>query len=87
MRAPVWRAGRGERGLVWQPRFFDRTLQSPKEYYDNVEYIHFNPVRAGLVKTRRGVAVAEWTRLHGGPGRNLQAESDSAHRSCTAAGR
>ena len=43
-------AGRGERGLLWQPRFFDRALRCVKEYYEKVEYIHPDPVRAGLVK-------------------------------------
>jgi hypothetical protein len=43
-------AGRGERGLLWRPQFFDRALRSVKEYYEKVEYTHLNPVRAGLVK-------------------------------------
>jgi hypothetical protein len=43
-------AGRGERGPLWQPRFFDRALRSVKEYYEKVEYIPLNPVRAGLLK-------------------------------------
>ena len=40
---------RGAEGELWQPRFFDRALRSVKEYNENVEYIHLNPVRAGLV--------------------------------------
>jgi hypothetical protein len=43
-------AGRNESGLFWQPRFFDRALRTVKDYYEKVEYIHLNPVRAGLVK-------------------------------------
>jgi putative transposase len=43
-------AARREWGLLWQPRFFDRALRSVKEYDEKVEYIHLNPVRAGLVK-------------------------------------
>jgi len=43
-------AGRIESGLLWQPCFFDRALRTVKEYYEKVEYIHLNPVRAGLVK-------------------------------------
>jgi hypothetical protein len=43
-------AGRKESGLLWQPRFFDRALRSTKEYNKMVEYIHLNPVRAGLVQ-------------------------------------
>jgi len=40
---------RGELGLLWQGRFFDRALRTVKEYREKVEYIHLNPVRAGLV--------------------------------------
>ncbi|MGD0126856.1 MAG: hypothetical protein ABSF46_15955 [Terriglobia bacterium] len=34
---------------MWQPRFFDRALRTVKEYNEKVEYIHLNPVKAGLV--------------------------------------
>ena len=34
---------------MWQPRFFDHALRTGKEYHEKVEYIHLNPVRAGLV--------------------------------------
>jgi hypothetical protein len=40
---------RGADGDLWQPRFFDRGLRAVKEYNEKVEYIHLNPVRAGLV--------------------------------------
>ena len=40
---------RGADGQLWQPRFFDPALRSVKEYNEKVEYIHLNPVRAGLV--------------------------------------
>jgi len=43
-------ARRGESGRLWQPRFFDRAVRTVKEYYEKVEYIHLNPVRAGLVE-------------------------------------
>jgi hypothetical protein len=33
-----------------QPRFFDRALRSVKEYYEKVEYVHLDAVRAGFVK-------------------------------------
>jgi hypothetical protein len=50
-------------------------------------YIDLGPVRGWLGQARRGVAVVECARLHGRPERNLQAESHSGQRSCTAAGR
>ncbi len=40
---------RSTEGPVWQERYFDRALRTVKEYYDKVEYIHLNPVKAGLV--------------------------------------
>ena len=36
-------------GELWQGRFFDRALRTVKEYNEKVEYIHQNPVKAGLV--------------------------------------
>jgi putative transposase len=44
---------RGTGGELWQPRFFDRALRTVKEYNEKVEYIHLNPVRAGLVSRPR----------------------------------
>ncbi len=43
-------AGRAERGVLLQGRFFDRALRTVKEYNEQVEYIHLNPVKAGLVE-------------------------------------
>jgi hypothetical protein len=40
---------RGTDGELWQPRFFDRALRTVKEYNEEVEHIHLNPLRAGLV--------------------------------------
>jgi len=39
---------RREAGLLWQPRFFDRAVRTVKEYHEKVQYIHLNPVKAGL---------------------------------------
>lgn len=39
---------RGEAGVLWQGRFFDRALRTVKEYRETVDYIHWNPVKAGL---------------------------------------
>jgi len=42
-------ARRAASGELWQPRFFDRALRTIDEYNEKIEYIHMNPVRAGLV--------------------------------------
>jgi putative transposase len=39
---------RGDSGILWQGRFFDRVLRTVKEYHEKVEYIHLNPVKRGL---------------------------------------
>ena len=41
---------RRESGKLWQGRFFDRALRTVEEYNEKVAYIHFNPVKAGLVR-------------------------------------
>ncbi|HET9178567.1 MAG TPA: transposase [Terriglobia bacterium] len=41
---------RAASGELWQPRFFDRALRTVREYSEKVEYIHLNPVKAGLVR-------------------------------------
>lgn len=41
---------RAESGELWQARFFDRALRTVKEYNEKVEYVHLNPVNAGLVR-------------------------------------
>ena len=38
-----------EVGRLLQPRFFDRALRTVREYVERVQYIHLNPVKAGLV--------------------------------------
>ena len=43
-----------ESGRVWKGRFFDRALRTVKEYHERVEYIHWNPVRRGLVARPEG---------------------------------
>jgi len=39
----------GRRG-VWQPRFIEHTIRDEDDLINHVEYIHFNPVKHGLVQ-------------------------------------
>jgi putative transposase len=43
------RDAKGERG-IWQRRFWERTIRDDRHYAAHVDYIHFNPVKHGLVK-------------------------------------
>jgi REP-associated tyrosine transposase len=38
------------RGTLWQHQFWDRFVRHPKEFNDRFVYMHFNPVRKGLVE-------------------------------------
>lgn len=53
---------RGAEGELWQPRFFHRTIRTVKEYHKKVEYIHLNPVRAGLVSRCPGFPPSRFSR-------------------------
>ncbi len=45
---------RRERG-IWQRRFWEHTIRNDQDYANRMDYIHFNPVRHGLVPH-----VADW---------------------------
>jgi len=66
------RMRRGERG-VWQRRFWEHTIRDERDYAAHVDYVHFNPVKHGLVEgpgywpfssfrraVERGVYPADW---------------------------
>ena len=53
--ARVIQRARKQSGPLWQPRYFDSICRRVRDVSKNLEYIHDNPVRAGLVS--RG---AEW---------------------------
>ena len=40
----------GRRG-VWQPRFWEHTIQDEEDFARHFDYIHFNPVKHGLAST------------------------------------
>lgn len=40
-------------GHLWSKRFFDKGIRSEQELLKTIEYIHNNPVKAGLVKEAR----------------------------------
>ncbi len=48
------RALRGERG-IWQRRYWEHTIRDDRDFAAHMDYVHFNPVKHGLV-----AAVADW---------------------------
>ena len=41
---------RGEHGTFWQERYFDTIIRRVRNFWDKLQYIHRNPVEAGLVE-------------------------------------
>jgi REP-associated tyrosine transposase len=39
---------RGERG-IWQRRYWEHTIRDDRDYAAHMDYVHFNPVKHGLV--------------------------------------
>ena len=40
---------RGSSGPIWQARYFDTIIRRVRDFWQKLEYIHGNPVEAGLV--------------------------------------
>jgi putative transposase len=68
----VSRQRKGERGL-WQRRYWEHVIRGERDYQRHLDYIHFNPVKHGYVRSakdwpypsfcrwvRRGVYPADW---------------------------
>ena len=54
------RRSKGERGL-WQRRYWERVMRDEADFATHLDYIHFNPVKHGLVKR---AADWPWSSLH-----------------------
>ncbi|MDD2915039.1 MAG: transposase [Gallionella sp.] len=44
------RVAKGERG-IWQRRFWEHTLRDDDDFHRHVDYIHYNPVKHGHVRS------------------------------------
>jgi putative transposase len=54
------RINRGE-SHIWQRRFWEHVIRDDTDYYHHLDYIHFNPVKHGYV---RSVADWRWSSFH-----------------------
>lgn len=50
----------GRRG-VWQPRFFEHTINDEDDFEAHLDYIHYNPVKHGLVESPKNWP---WSSFH-----------------------
>ncbi len=56
-------ASRQKRGeaAIWQRRFWEHTIRDQEDLYHHIDYIHYNPVKHGLVKR---VVDWPWSSFH-----------------------
>ena len=47
--ASASRASKQERG-IWQRRYWEHTVRDQRDYAVHIDYVHFNPVKHGLVE-------------------------------------
>jgi putative transposase len=52
---PVSRAAKGERA-IWQRRFWEHLIRDDADYARHLDYIHYNPVKHGFVRS-----AGEWS--------------------------
>ena len=44
------RVRKGERG-IWQRRYWEHVIRDERDLHNHLDYIHYNPVKHGYVKT------------------------------------
>ena len=49
----------GERA-IWQRRFWEHTIRDDEDYATHIDYVHFNPVKHGLVASPAGRPCSTW---------------------------
>ena len=49
-RIPAYVKANGSKTL-WQPRFYEHCLRDESDFHKHLDYIHYNPVKHGLVAT------------------------------------
>ena len=46
---------------IWQRRFYEHTIRDEQDYQNHLDYIHYNPVKHGLVDN---VSLWKWSSFH-----------------------
>lgn len=53
---------KGEKG-VWQRRYFEHTIIDEKDLNNHLDYVHYNPVKHGLVDKVKDLAFSSFHRF------------------------
>ena len=54
----------GKEGSLWQPRFYDEGIRDERQLLIQLEYIHNNPVQAGLTSNPGEYAYSSFNQYH-----------------------
>nr|WP_315472170.1 transposase [uncultured Undibacterium sp.] len=55
------RRAQKQQGTIWQQRFWEHLIRDDDDFAAHMDYLHFNPVKHGLVKT---VNAWSWSSFH-----------------------
>ncbi|MBI2095064.1 MAG: transposase [Candidatus Omnitrophica bacterium] len=69
---------RDQKGALWQARYYDEVIRDQKQLWRQVEYVHQNPVVAGIVTQPAEYAFSSFSQYHGilnSEGRILEIDS------------
>jgi REP element-mobilizing transposase RayT len=50
----------GTRGALWQQGYYDRMIRSEKHLFEVIQYVHMNPIMAGLAREPGAYRFASW---------------------------
>jgi putative transposase len=56
---------RGRTGSQWQRKFYDEAIRSEKQLLQQLDYMHQNPVTAGLVEDVKDYFFSSYAQFHG----------------------
>ncbi|MFC7291907.1 REP-associated tyrosine transposase [Hirschia litorea] len=65
---------KGERG-IWQRRFWEHAIRDDKDLNNHINYIHYNPVKHGLVEDMDAWPYSSWHRFKESYGKEWQPPS------------
>ncbi|MFH1374872.1 MAG: transposase [bacterium] len=58
-----WQRRSRRNGPIWQPRYWDHIIRSEKDMKRHVDYVHYNPVRHGLMDSPRKWRLSSFRRF------------------------
>ncbi|MFA6391497.1 MAG: transposase [Patescibacteria group bacterium] len=54
----------GKNGQLWQHSFYEHGIRNEQDFIEKLNYIHFNPVRAGLVEDQSDFKYSSYQNYH-----------------------